>query len=175
MLSTSHFSQDNLRLLKSIHQGNSENLIETIKNGIHVEFKLSTEIEQTNQKIQLNEQKSKRKIFFCFEILIYFFSIIRLVALFDLQKPEVNVEEDIITLTQNKCKLLLAETKQKMFDFQLSLFLIKYVCFLINRLETMNDQNMKHPKKCRVGFYGDNSNLRKKNNAFNQSNRLLFY
>ncbi len=50
IFSTSSMLQDNLRLLKSMHQGTTENIVEPIKNGIHVEFKLSTPNDQTQQK-----------------------------------------------------------------------------------------------------------------------------
>ena len=62
-LSTSNPAQDNLRLLRSMHQGTSENVVEPIKNGIHVEFKLST---QTDKKAELNDQKSKIQFFIYF-------------------------------------------------------------------------------------------------------------
>ncbi len=67
-LSTSHMSQiDNTRSIKPIHQGSLESLTDSVKSGIHVEFKLSTQIDDTKQQQQsyiqaLNEQKG----FFCF-------------------------------------------------------------------------------------------------------------
>lgn len=62
-VSTTNLSQlDNLRLLKSIPQGSIESLTESVKSGIHVEFKLSTQADQLTQDQQthihaLNEQK----------------------------------------------------------------------------------------------------------------------
>lgn len=62
-LSTNNVSQvDHNKLLKPIHQGSLESLTESIKSGIHVEFKLSTQVDQTKQQQQLqiqalNEQK----------------------------------------------------------------------------------------------------------------------
>jgi len=50
IFSTSSMLQDNLHLLKSMHQGTTENIVEPIKNGIHVEFKLSKPNDQTQQK-----------------------------------------------------------------------------------------------------------------------------
>ncbi|CAF2587518.1 unnamed protein product [Rotaria sp. Silwood2] len=131
----SNTSQDNQRLVKVNYQGGaSENVIETIKNGIHVEFKLSTQMNETKQKtIQLDEQN---------------------IALFDVPKPPNAFDEDIIALTQNKCKRLLAETKQKI-------------------LATTNNQNTKHQKLCRIWFYEDNQTTRNKNNflTLNEFNR----
>ncbi len=46
-----------------------------------------------------------------------------LVALFELPQRNLSFNEDIIAFTQNKCKRLLTETRQKMFE--LSFFLIK--------------------------------------------------
>jgi hypothetical protein len=47
---------DNTKLLKPIHQGSLESLTESVRSGIHVEFKLSTQIDDTKQQIS-NEQK----------------------------------------------------------------------------------------------------------------------
>jgi hypothetical protein len=47
-----------------------------------------------------------------------FLFILSLVVLFDVPKPEMKFDEDIITLTQIKCKRLLAETKEKMSDLK---------------------------------------------------------
>ncbi len=56
-LHTSHILQDNLRLLKAMHQGTSESVLEPIKNGIHLEFKLSTQDNQTKkQSLNLTSQ-----------------------------------------------------------------------------------------------------------------------
>jgi hypothetical protein len=63
-LSTNNLIQDNLRLLKSLHQVNSENLVESIKNGIHVEFKLSTQNDQTNQNGILEKKISLLNFYF---------------------------------------------------------------------------------------------------------------
>jgi sugar-specific transcriptional regulator TrmB len=98
------------RLLKSIHQGGrSESIVEPIRNGIHVEFKFSSQNEQIKQK------RMKKKIYLSNLII----SLSSIVALFDVPKPN---DEDMIIFTQNKCKRLLAETKQKMFDL---FFIIK--------------------------------------------------
>ncbi len=48
-----------------MHQVTWKNILESIKNGIHVEFKLSTENDETKQK------RIKKKILF--EMIIYFF------------------------------------------------------------------------------------------------------
>ena len=62
-LSTNNMSpSDYAKILKPIHQGSLESLTESIKSGIHIEFKLSTQIDQTKQQQQsqiqaLNEQK----------------------------------------------------------------------------------------------------------------------
>jgi len=111
-MSANSMFQDNLHLLKSIHQATSEPVAESIKNGIHVEFKLSSQNEQ-------KKQKSMMKTHLCLSKSYFFL----LVVLFDVPKPYMNLAEDI-TFTQNKCKCLLAETKQKMFDFIFD-FLIK--------------------------------------------------
>lgn len=42
--------------------------------------------------------------------------------MFDVPKPIVDVHEDIIALTQTRCRRLLAEMKQKMFDYKLMKF-----------------------------------------------------
>lgn len=57
-------------LLKSIHQNSTDNHIETIKNGIHVEFKLSTPNQQPIQK------RLFYLIFFLFLFIFYFSSFI---------------------------------------------------------------------------------------------------
>ncbi len=51
-------THDNLRLLKAIHQEGLENATESNKNNIHIQFKLSTQIDQTAQSTQLDKQKS---------------------------------------------------------------------------------------------------------------------
>ncbi|CAF1185184.1 unnamed protein product [Rotaria sordida] len=134
-ISASNMPQDNQRSLKTMqHQGASENVIEPIKNGIHVEFKLSTQINETKEKTKsLDEQN---------------------IALFDVPKPQDNFDEDMIALIQNKCKRLLAETRQKI-------------------LATTNDQNIKYQKLCRIWFYEDNQITRNKNNflTLNEFNR----
>jgi hypothetical protein len=108
--SFSHLLQDNLRLLKSMHQETSETIIEPIKNGIHVEFKLSTQDEQTKQ------QSNAKIIFENYGVLF------SLVVLFDVPKPNIDFDEDIITSMQNKCKRLLAEAKQRMYEFNFYFF-----------------------------------------------------
>ncbi|CAF3567379.1 unnamed protein product [Rotaria sp. Silwood1] len=129
-VSASNASQDNQRSFKTTNQGVSENVIESIKNGIHVEFKLSTQMNETHQ---LDEQN---------------------IALFDVPKLQNNFDEDIIALTQNRCKRLLAETKQKI-------------------LATTNHQDIKHQKLCHIWFYEDNQHYRNKNKFFslNEYNR----
>jgi hypothetical protein len=66
-LSTSMVSQlDNNRLLKPIHQGSMESLAESVRSGIHVEFKLSTQNDETKQQTQIsNEQKGY--FYLCYE------------------------------------------------------------------------------------------------------------
>ncbi|CAF0886668.1 unnamed protein product [Rotaria sp. Silwood1] len=129
-ISTNTTSQfDHMKLLKPIHQGSLESLTESFKSGIHVEFKLSTQIDQTKQQQQsqiqaLNEQKG---------------------VMFDVPKPIVDVHEDIIALTQARCKRLLAETKQKI-------------------LATVPDSNIQNPKMCKVWYYGENHLIRNKTN-----------
>ncbi|CAF4020243.1 unnamed protein product [Rotaria sp. Silwood2] len=120
---------DHAKFLKPIHQGSLESLTESLKSGIHVEFKLSTQIDQTKQQQQsqiqaLNEQKG---------------------VMFDVPKPIVDVHEDIIALTQTRCKRLLAETKQKI-------------------LATVPDSNIQNPKICKVWYYGENHLARTKSN-----------
>lgn len=61
-LSTNNLSPtDHNKLLKPVPQGSLESLTESIKSGVHVEFKLSVQIDQNKQQqsqIQaLNEQK----------------------------------------------------------------------------------------------------------------------
>lgn len=56
---------DQFKLLKPIHQGSIESLADSVKSGIHVEFKLSTQSDETKQQQQsqiqtLNEQKGFR-------------------------------------------------------------------------------------------------------------------
>ena len=51
-------SPGNIRLLKATQQGDSKNAIKPIKNGVNIEFKLSTQIDRKRQKI-INEQNSK--------------------------------------------------------------------------------------------------------------------
>jgi hypothetical protein len=95
-ISASNVSQlETTRLLKPIHQGSSESLTESVKSGMHVEFKLSTQVDETKQSyIQaIHEHKG---------------------VTFEVSKPSVDVYDDIIVLIQAKCKRLLMEMKQKM-------------------------------------------------------------
>lgn len=114
-VTTSNVSQlDNLRLLKSIPQGSLESLTESVKSGIHVEFKLSIQADELKQEqssiIQsINEQKG---------------------FIFDISKPTTDVHEDVIALMQHKCKRLLAEMKRKMFVSSLSIESIRSFCVL---------------------------------------------
>ncbi len=64
IFSTTSILQDNLRLLKSMHQGTAETIHEPIKNGIHVEFKLSTLNDQREQK-----RSFLKKFSFLFKVL----------------------------------------------------------------------------------------------------------
>ncbi|CAF3387992.1 unnamed protein product [Rotaria socialis] len=129
-LSTNNMSpSDYTKVLKPIHQGSLESLTESIKSGIRIEFKLSTQIDQSKQQQQsqiqaLNEQKG---------------------VMFDVPKPIVDVHEDIIALTQTRCKRLLAETKQRI-------------------LATVPDSTIQNPKMCKIWFYGDNHLVRNKAN-----------
>ncbi|CAF0916249.1 unnamed protein product [Rotaria sordida] len=129
-MSTNTISQlDHIKTFKPIHQGSLESLNEPLKSGIHVEFKLSTQVDQTKQQQQsqiqaLNEQKG---------------------VMFDVPKPLVDVHEDIIALTQARCKRLLAETKQRI-------------------LTTVPDSNIQNPKICKVWYYGENHLVRNKSN-----------
>ena len=94
-VTTSNVSQlDNLRLFKSIPQGSLESLTESVKSGIHLEFKLSIQADQLKQEQSFNEQKG---------------------FTFDISKPSTDVHEDVIALIQAKCKRLLTEMKRKMF------------------------------------------------------------
>jgi len=115
----SNTSQDNIHLSKSIHQTNPENLIESIKNGIHVEFKLSVQIDETKQQQQLQIQASNEQKGFYFKLLMKIKIFVIIGVIFDVPKPLVDVYGDIIALTQSRCKRLLAETKQKMFVFKI--------------------------------------------------------
>ncbi|CAF0868614.1 unnamed protein product [Adineta ricciae] len=78
---------DNNRLSKLLHHGGAENIA-----GLHVEFKLSTETDESKQTT------SERKA-----------------VSFDIAKPMVDLYEDMIALIQLKCKRLLAEMKQKIY------------------------------------------------------------
>ncbi len=56
-LSPNNISQlETSRLIKQIHQGSSESLNESVKSGIHVEFKLSIQVDETKQQQQLQIQ-----------------------------------------------------------------------------------------------------------------------
>jgi len=69
-ISTGQISQlETSRLLKPIHQGSLDSLTESVKSGIHVEFKLSTQIDETKQQQQLqiqalNQQKGLKNFIF---------------------------------------------------------------------------------------------------------------
>ncbi|CAF3407872.1 unnamed protein product [Rotaria socialis] len=126
-LSASNISQDNQRLLKAIHQESSDHVMKTLKTGIHVEFKLSTQTDETIEKSNLDKQN---------------------IVLFDIRKLDDNDLDEMIALTQDKCKRLLAETKQKI-------------------IATTSNQFMKHLKNCRIWFYEDNRNIRNKNHIVN--------
>ncbi|CAF1685148.1 unnamed protein product [Rotaria magnacalcarata] len=81
-------------------------------------------------------------------------------ALFDIRKLDDNVHDEMIVLTQDKCKRLLAETKQKI-------------------IATTSNQSMEHLKNCRIWFYEDNRNIRNKNhivkvNDFNRRPKSKF-
>ena len=57
---------------------NSDHVMETIKNGIHVEFKLSTQTAETIEKSNVDKQNSKENLFwftFSFSISILSYSI----------------------------------------------------------------------------------------------------
>ncbi len=59
-ITTSNISQlESSRLLKPIYQGSSESLTESVKSGMHVEFKLSTQVDENKPSyIQtINEHK----------------------------------------------------------------------------------------------------------------------
>ncbi|CAF1074187.1 unnamed protein product [Adineta steineri] len=124
LVNTTDPIHDHQRSLKTTHQSTSEHGVETIKHGIHVEFRLSTQLLKQVQKIQIHEQKF---------------------VLFDVPKQGTDFDQELINLTQNKCKRLLAETKQKI-------------------LATNNQIDIKHPKICQVWFYDDNPLNRNKNN-----------
>lgn len=47
---------DQLKSLKPIHQGSLESLADSVRSGIHVEFKLSTQIDENKQQQQLQIQ-----------------------------------------------------------------------------------------------------------------------
>ncbi|UJR24563.1 hypothetical protein I4U23_005938 [Adineta vaga] len=89
--SLSRVSFFNPNMTKSLHHGGSESII-----GLHVEFKLSTETDETKQK--QNQTGNERKA-----------------VIFDVAKPMTDLYEDMIALIQLKCKRLLAEMKQKIY------------------------------------------------------------
>lgn len=119
-VTASNISQlDNLRLIKSIPQGSLESLTESVKSGIHVEFKLSIQAdelkqEQSSQIQSINEQKG---------------------FVFDISKPSTDVHEDVIALMQAKCKRLLNEMKRKMFVLTTFSLQNYFLCFVVQRRE----------------------------------------
>ena len=64
-------------------------------------------------------------LFFFLKVLIVSFLIL-LVASFGLLTPERDFDEEMIVVTQEKCKRLLGETKQKMLYFKFSLFHLQF-------------------------------------------------
>lgn len=100
---------DNLRLLRPIHQGSLESLTESVKSGIHIEFKLSTQIDQPS-----TEQKG---------------------VMFDVTKPSDDVHEDLIALAQAKCKLRLAKTMKEMFVYLRRLILVCLQLFSFSKID----------------------------------------
>ena len=118
---------DTLRVLKPIHQGSLESLTESVKSGIHVEFKLSTQSDENKQSPRqaLNEQKG----FFFFKKKMFLWRNF-LGIIFDVPKPVTDVHQDIIALTQAKCKRLLAEMRQKMFVILSEIFFYPNFRFL---------------------------------------------
>lgn len=120
---TSNISQEYECFLKPIIKEDLDHAIESPKNGIHVEFKLSTQRDRRKQKTKLDEQNSTSEYFEYFLIQLEYFILLS-VALFDVPKPMNYDNADMITLAQNKCKYLLVETKKKMFEYRLFLFLM---------------------------------------------------
>lgn len=139
-ISTTNVSQlEQFRLLKPIPQGSSESLSESVKSGIHVEFKLSTQADEFKQdQASVIEQKG---------------------VSFDVSKPSDDVYEDIIALMQVKCKRILEEMKRKMY-VRLNNSIDKEF-FRVNRSTTGMGEN---PKLCRIWFYGENQHIRNKTN-----------
>ncbi|UJR34249.1 hypothetical protein I4U23_021653 [Adineta vaga] len=88
VMSTTDIIQENHRPAKAVADQSGE----TIKNGVHVEFKFSTQVFKTVHKSPIVEPKF---------------------VLFDVQKPGINFYQEMILSTQNKCKRFLAEAKQK--------------------------------------------------------------
>ena len=84
-------------------------------------------------------------------------------VVFDVTKPNVDVHQDVIALTQIRCKRLLDEMKQRMFVIVYTLSCL-LVCFAVNRLATVPDLNTPNMKISKVWFYGENPLVRKKSN-----------
>ncbi|CAF1409745.1 unnamed protein product [Adineta ricciae] len=72
-----------------------DNSTESIKNGVHVEFKFSTQILKSVQKIPVVEPKFIQ---------------------FDVEKSGIDFNQEVILSIQKQCKRLLAETKQKILS-----------------------------------------------------------
>lgn len=170
-LSANQISQlDNNRLIKPIHQGSLESLTESVKSGIHVEFKLSTQIDQTKQQQQSQIQSlNQQKGFFLKKQKFSLLNIFFLGVMFDVPKPNVDVHEDVIALIQAKCKRLLDEMKQKMFVTKFFFDFLNQNLFRFFRL-LLGNQNS---KMCTVWFYGENHYIRNKTNllTLNESAR----
>ena len=94
-----------LRQMKTIQQTtNKDHQVEVIKNGIHIQFRLSKQDQFPKQPstLRMNLFTSVRKVFI-------------LVVSFDVTKTTVKTQEELIVAMQNKCKQLLAQAKEKMF------------------------------------------------------------
>ena len=101
-MSASSMFQDNLRLLKTIHQWTSEPVVEPIKNGIHVGFKLLLQDEQTKQKSMIKKHICLSKVLFLLPV-----------VLFDVPKPNVDWLEDKIIFTQKNVNVYYLKQNKK--------------------------------------------------------------
>ena len=85
-------------------------------------------------------------------------------ATFDVRRSVTISTEDEIRLLQNRCKRLLADTKEKMFVHSFSLRLRPTLLLFRDSLEKGLERDKPHVKLTKLWFYGDNQHIRTRTN-----------
>lgn len=85
-------------------------------------------------------------------------------ATFDVRRSVTINTEDEIRLLQNRCKRLLADTKEKMFVRSFLLRLRSKMFLFRDSLEKGLERDKPHVKLAKLWFYGDNQHIRTRTN-----------